>query len=104
MDIVVAARTGAEGLGRGIAEGMGCGRAVITSAHGGVSEIITPEVDAITHEPGNERSLADVIARLVGDRELRRRLGQAGLERARTQFDRRRLAEELVPIYRELAG
>lgn len=104
LDIVVHASTRPEPFGRVIAEAMACGRPVITSAHGGASEIITPDVDAITHEAGNERSLADAIARLAADRELRQRLSKAGLERARMQFDRKRLAEELVPIYEELAG
>ena len=104
LDIVVHASTRPEPFGRVIAEAMACGRAVITSAHGGASEIITPDADALTHEAGNERSLADGIARLAADRELRQRMSKAGLERARTQFDRKRLADELIPIYEELAG
>jgi glycosyltransferase involved in cell wall biosynthesis len=99
LDIVVHASTRPEPFGRVIAEAMACGRAVITSAQGGAAEIVTADRDALTHVAGSAESLAEAISRLVSDSEFRQRLAHAGLQRARTSFDRQRLALELAPIY-----
>jgi glycosyltransferase involved in cell wall biosynthesis len=100
LDVVVHASTGPEPFGLVIAEGMACGRAVITSAAGGAGELVDPGVDAVTHAPGNVQALAAAIERLAGDRALRQRLGAAGHARAARDFNHERLAHALIPIYR----
>lgn len=101
LDIVVHASTEPEPFGLVIAEAMACGRAVIASEAGGAAEIITKGVDALGHRPGDVEGLADCIARLATDADLRARLGQAGQVTAKREFDRARLATELTPIYNE---
>ncbi len=78
---------------------MACGRAVIASDAGGVAEIITPDVDALAHRPGDAGQLAAQIASLSADRYCRTRLGRAGRASAEHRFGRARLAAELVPVY-----
>jgi len=104
LDIVVHASTEPEPFGRVIAEAMACGRAVICSAAGGALEFVTEGRDALTHEPGNHQALADCIAKLAHDAELRANLGRAGLATAQRRFELSRLAEEVVPIYRRITG
>jgi glycosyltransferase involved in cell wall biosynthesis len=104
LDIVVHASTAPEPFGLVIAEAMACGRAVIISNAGGAAEIVTPGMDALTHEPGDAAGLATEIAKLAADRELRLRLGRAGRATAERSFDRARLASELIPIYRTVAA
>ena len=48
-------------------------------------------------EPGDEFELSGALARLMADRELRRRLGDAGRVRASTHFG----ANVVVPQYEE---
>ncbi|HUX33212.1 MAG TPA: glycosyltransferase family 4 protein [Gemmatimonadaceae bacterium] len=100
LDVIVHATTTAEPFGLVIAEGMACGRAVITSATGGAAEVVAPGVDALTHAPGDVDALAAVIARLVADAPLRARLGAAGRLVVEQRFNRVRLGAEIVPIYR----
>lgn len=100
LDVIVHATTTAEPFGLVIAEGMACGRVVITSAAGGAAEVVEPGVDALTHAPGDVDALAGVIARLVADAPLRARLGAAGRLVVERRFNRVRLGEEIVPIYR----
>jgi glycosyltransferase involved in cell wall biosynthesis len=99
LDIVVHASTEPEPFGLAIAEAMACRRAVIVADAGGARELVTPGVDALAHEPGNARSLAErILALTVGDR-LRRRVAAAARDTAVRRFDRTRLASELVPVY-----
>jgi glycosyltransferase involved in cell wall biosynthesis len=104
LDIIVHASTEPEPFGRVIAEAMACGRAVICSAAGGALELVTEGRDALTHEPGNHKALAERIAKLGQDADLRARLGRAGLATAQRRFELSRLAEEVVPIYRRITG
>jgi glycosyltransferase involved in cell wall biosynthesis len=104
LDVVVHASTEPEPFGRVIAEAMACGRAVICSAAGGALELVTDGRDALTHEPGNYQALANRIAKLAQDADLRVRLGCAGLATAQRRFELSRLAEEVVPMYRRITG
>ena len=104
LDVLVHASTQPEPFGRVIAEGMACGRAVICSAAGGAGELISEGRDALAHPPGDDAALAERIAELVPNPELRARLGAAGRKTAERRFDRSRLAGQLVPLYRRLAG
>lgn len=105
LDIVVHASTDPEPFGLVIAEAMACGRAVIVADAGGAREIVRPGVDALTHAPGDASSLANRMAQLANDVDLRGRLCRSAREAAVQRFDRRRLAPELIPIYESaLAG
>ena len=100
LHIVVHASTSPEPFGLVIAEAMACGRPVIVSNAGGAAEIVSPGVDALVHAPGDAADLARQIAALARDADLRLRLGRAARATAERSFDRRRLATDLIPIYR----
>ncbi len=102
LDIVVHASTKPEPFGLVIAEAMASGRSLIASQAGGAAEIIDAEIDALGHEPGNVGALATCMTRLASDAALRKRLSDAGRLKAARKFDLKRLALELVPIYREV--
>jgi len=102
LDVVVHASTHPEPFGLVIAEGMACGRAVITSGSGGAAELVEPEWDALTHAPGDAKALAERIARLVADPALRRLLGLRARVAACRRFDPERLAREVVAIYEQV--
>jgi glycosyltransferase involved in cell wall biosynthesis len=53
---------------------------------GGVAWVIRHEVDGLLADCGDVSGLAAALLRLTNDVELRRRLGQAGRERTRTEF------------------
>ena len=103
LDIVVHASTQPEPFGLAIAEGMACGKPVIVSAAGGAIEIVTPGVDALTHQPGDVDALADCIVQLAGDCGLRNRIGAAARASAERQFSRDRVIAEMLPIYQGVA-
>jgi glycosyltransferase involved in cell wall biosynthesis len=102
LDVVVHCSTEPEPFGLVIAEAMACGRAVVASRAGGAAEVFCEGADALGHAPGDAADLAARITRLAADPDLRARLGRAARETAERRFDRARLAEELVPLYRQL--
>jgi glycosyltransferase involved in cell wall biosynthesis len=103
LDVIVHASTRPEPFGLVIAEAMACGRAVITSGTGGAAELVRPDVDALTHAPGDAADLARAIARLVADPSLRRDMGIRARAAAGERFNPDRLANELVGLYERVA-
>lgn len=104
LDIVVHASVRPEAFGRTIVEAMACGRAVVVARGGGASELFEEGVTALGHEPGNATALAKVLARLVQNPELRVRLGEAARYHAIREFDRSRLREQILSVYRHVLG
>lgn len=100
LDVVVHASTQPEPFGRVVAEALACGRAVVASGAGGVTEIITEGEDALGHTPGDSAELARQIETLARDPALRDRLGRAGRVTAERRFDRTRLASEWAKEYK----
>ena len=103
LDIVVHASVQPEPFGMVIAEAMACGRPVVVSLAGGAAEIVRDGVDALGHAPGDAAALADRLATLIMDSDLRVRLGRSARTAAEARFDRARLARELGPLYTRLA-
>jgi glycosyltransferase involved in cell wall biosynthesis len=103
LDIVVHASTDPEPFGLVIAEAMACGKPVVASRAGGAVELTEPDTNALAHTPGDAIALARCIERLARDAGLRQALGTAGRSTAERCFSRRRMANELTPIYQSLA-
>ena len=101
LDVVVHASTRPEPFGLTVAEAMSCGRAVVVSAAGGASELFTDGSDAVGHPPGDVAALADRIARLAADPELRARLGTNARATAGSRFTLDRFGQELAAVYKE---
>lgn len=101
LDVVVHASTDPEPFGLAIAEAMACARPVIVSDAGGAAEIVAGGVNALVHPPGDVNALAECLVELVANRDLRTGLGCRARKSAEKQFHRGRLAEQLVPVYRE---
>ncbi len=99
LDVVVHASTEPEPFGRVIAEAMACGKPVVASLAGGVTEIIAENENALSHRPGDAMGLAGCIGNLARDEDLRKELGMAGRLAAERGFDCRRLAQEMLRLY-----
>jgi glycosyltransferase involved in cell wall biosynthesis len=99
LDVVVHASTEPEPFGLVIAEGMSCGRAVITTAHGGAAEIIDAGRDALVAPPRDARALATAIDRLAADPTLRECMGSRGRAAAVTRFAPEHMAADMAHIF-----
>src|SRR5204862_4947730 len=82
---VVCAPSRFESHGVVLVEAMMHGRPIVTSDAGGVPEVVEEGGNALLAQPGDPDSLAECLRRVVGDPELRRRLGG----RSRALFEER---------------
>ena len=87
----------AEPFGLAVLEAMAVALPVVAYGDAGVSEIVEDGVTGYLLEPGDIDGLEAAVSRLVADPVLRRRLGAAGRERARTHFQAERAGAELLP-------
>jgi len=66
-----------EPFGMVVTEAMACGLPVITAATTGAAELITPASGIVLPDSEDTEALAVALSTLVGDRDCRRRMGQA---------------------------
>lgn len=102
MDIVLLPSIAKEGLGLCLVEASGLGKPVIGSDAPGIKEVIEPERTGLLVPPGDARALADAMDRLLADRDLRERMGQAGRQRVSRMFGLERMIEETEQLYYRL--
>lgn len=93
-----------EGMPVSILEAMAAGLPVVASAVGGVPELVADGRTGILVEPGAVAPLADALARLIGNRGLRERLGQAGREVVKERYDLPRFRRAHLELYERLLG
>lgn len=104
-DVMLVPSLWKEPFGLVIAEGMARKLPVIASNLGGPAEILTHEVNGLLVTPGDERELAMAIGRLLDDRALRERLGNAArqtvAERFTIESDARHVEQHLLRAVQE---
>jgi glycosyltransferase involved in cell wall biosynthesis len=84
-----------EGFGIVFVEAMAAGLPVAAARAGAVPEVVAEGETGLLAEPGDADGLARILDRLAGDPALRRRLGDAGRQRA-ARFDAPRVAGEFL--------
>lgn len=70
----------------------------------GVPFVNQDGVTGLTVAPGDVRALATALDTLVGDPELRARLGRQALERVRAEFTIGRMVDDTLGVYAEARG
>jgi glycosyltransferase involved in cell wall biosynthesis len=83
-----------EGLSNAVLESMAAGVPVVATRVGGMAEAIEDGVTGLLVPPRDSRALAHAIARILEDRELATRLGQAGRRRVVEHFSLARMVRE----------
>lgn len=99
-DVFVLASKSEQSGSLALLEALQAGRACVASACDGIPEDVTDGRDALLVPPGDVRALADALERLLGDADLRARLGRA----ARATFEARFSAEALSAALGALYG
>jgi len=92
-----------EGYGVVAREAMAHGRPVVATAVGGLTDAVEDDVTGLLVPPRDPPALRAALARLLGDAELRSRLGAAAREHARERFGREAAARATVALYRDVA-
>ena len=82
-----------------IFEYMACGKPIVAANLPVVREILTHEDDALLYKVHKPSRLAERLLRLAEDGELRQRLSENALRKAREQFSWQRAQEGLLRVY-----
>ncbi len=90
-----------EGYGVVAREAMAYGRPVVASAVGGLIEAVEDGVTGLLVRPGDPGALRAALERLLGDRALRDRLGEAARAWARDRFSWDAATKATIAAYRE---
>jgi len=93
-----------EGLPRSIIEAMMAGLPVVATKVGGVPELVEDGVTGFLVPPKDPGALTEALQKLIADPELRRRMGEAGREKALQEFTLDRMLRETEKVYREVLG
>lgn len=81
-------------------EGMACGKPVVASRVGGIPELVRDGVDGILVDAGDVKALSRAIIMLLDDPVLRKRMGDAGMERVK-EFSWDSTARVVLEEYRK---
>jgi len=101
---VVACPSRREGFGVACLEAMAHARPVVATNVGGLRDLVVDGETGLVVPPRDPAALRAALERLLGDAQLRRRLGAAGRERARQHFSWDAVTEATVRTYAEAAG
>ena len=91
-----------EGLPRTLLEGAATGLPLIGTDMPGVREAISHGVNGILIPTHDSAALARAVEELANDPDMCERYGAASLERAKNEFDHRRVVGEYLRMYEEL--
>jgi glycosyltransferase involved in cell wall biosynthesis len=90
-----------EGFGVACLEAMAHGRPVVATPVGGLRDLVLDGETGLVVPQQDPRALRSALERLLGDENLRRRLGAAGRERARQHFSWDAVTTQTIDAYAE---
>jgi len=104
MSIIVNASNRPEPFGMVIIEGMAMKKPVVATRGGGALDIVIENETGLLAEMGNVKALGSAIISLLGQDELRIKMGRAGRQRIEQKFSSRRYALQMETIYQNLVA
>ena len=85
-------------------EAMACGTAVVGSQVGGIKFSVCDGETGFLVPPKDPQALAEKLAALLENSDLRRRLGQAGVRRANASFTWAKIVRTMADLYNQTIG
>jgi glycosyltransferase involved in cell wall biosynthesis len=92
-----------EGVPVAVLEAQAAGLPIVTTPVGGIPEVVRDGVNGFVISPGDVKSLATSILKLLDDSDLRQRMSQANIDFVRKKHDAPLVAGTLCKWYNELA-
>jgi glycosyltransferase involved in cell wall biosynthesis len=91
-----------EGIPMSVLEAMAMRKAVVSTAVGGITEIIEDSVSGLLADPGSPDALADRCMTVLENRELRSKIERNAEKRIEQEFSTKRLRDRVLRIYEEM--
>ena len=87
-----------------IAEAMAVGVPVVATRVGAIGEMIRHDVTGLLYAPGDVDALTGCLQRVLSNREIQQRIGDAARKWAVDAYAPERVGQTTVSVYRELLG
>jgi glycosyltransferase involved in cell wall biosynthesis len=91
-----------EGMGRVLLEAMAMEKPVVGTAVGGIPDLIEQGSNGCLVSPGNEKELASALLKILNDKDLAARMGQAGRKKMTDRFSAESMVRSIEKVYSEL--
>ena len=93
-----------EGLCTALVDAMAASKPAVATTAGGIPEVVVHGETGFLVPPKDPKAMAERIVQLLKDDALRRRMGEAGLARARERFTVERMVEATNAVYERAVG
>jgi glycosyltransferase involved in cell wall biosynthesis len=101
-DIAVMTPVTGEGMPRAMLEAAACGRPLVVSDVPGCRQLVRQDIEGLVVPPGNAKALADALARLIADRELRLQAGAAARRKLLREYTVASVRAKVREIYQSI--
>lgn len=101
MDVVVSSSS-FEGSPLALMEAMAASTPIVATAVGGVPDLVVDGETGLLVPPGDPGRLAEALTRVLGDPGLAQRMGEAGAQRQRLEFDFAGMVGRVEDLYARL--
>jgi N-acetyl-alpha-D-glucosaminyl L-malate synthase BshA len=91
-----------EQFGLVFAEAMACGKPVVSTKVGAIPEVVENGVTGLLVEPKNPAQLAEALLELVNDENIRKKMGDAGRQKAGKEYDWDIIAKKYIEEYEKI--
>jgi len=92
-----------EGFPTVLLEAMSHGLPIVCSRIGGLPEIVDEGVNGLLYSPGDAAELTARIQTLCQNPELCKKLGEAGRQKVRAEYNAEKLLDRIIGVYEKLA-
>jgi L-malate glycosyltransferase len=92
-----------EGLGTALQSAMALGLPCVSTARGGLSEVVAADRTVLVREPG-AKEFAEAMNRLIADEPQRKKLGDAARGEIQERFSDVRMVARTIEVYREVCA
>jgi glycosyltransferase involved in cell wall biosynthesis len=92
-----------EGLPTAVVEAMAAACPVVVTRVGGTPEVVNDGETGFLVDPGDPATLAERIAQLLSDGDLRRKMGEAARKRVEEKFSLENMVRQYEALYKEVA-
>ena len=93
-----------EGIPRSLLEAAATGLAIVVTDAAGCREVVQHRATGLLVPPGDQPALESALTELLGDADLRERLGASARALVEREFALPKVIDETLTIYRELLG
>ena len=100
LDVFALPSTGSEGIPQALMQAMACEVPVVTTAAGGIPELVRGGENGLVVPAGNPAALAEAIARLFDDRALAGRLAAAGRREVEQKHTKTAMLDAMEEVFR----